>query len=88
MIRLPSGALRRKDFVLGNKMKEQGLFQAQHVDRGSVVERVEFVGENSAFGSNPFFFMSLNYFTAMKGCDLKPVEFLSVLAKLCYVRNP
>lgn len=86
--RLPLGALRRKGFVLGSKMKEQGLLQAQHVDRVSVVERVEGVGENSTFGSNPFSFMSLNYLTSMKGCDLKPVEFLPILAKLCYVRNP
>lgn len=56
-------------------MKEQGLIQAECVDGGTVVERAEGWGQNTASGSNPFSCLSLSYFTAVAGCDLKTVSF-------------
>ena len=66
------------------KVKGEALIQAECVDRGSAVEGL---GENSASGSGSFYFLSLNYLTAMDGCDLKTAEFLLVLAKPFHVRN-
>lgn len=57
------------------RVKEQGLIQAECVDGGTVVERAEGWGQNTASGSNPFSCLSLSYFTAVAGCDLKTVSF-------------